>query len=432
MTQVLEKPETTEAGPPRPAGLAAYYTAALAIRTSDAGTAAAVVLLALSASGTGGGGVAASAGLLAACLTVPHMLGPLSARFLSLMPSARSGLCVSFALFAVAFGAAGVLIDRGSTLLAAGALAVTGFLGPIVTGGLSSHLSALVPARQRAQRRAQSADSLTYAISNSVGNSLVGAVAAVVSPLATVYALCALAAVAAALTAALPLQETERASRARASMRNVLLAMVRIKQLRDIVVITYGNVIGYGSLIVLSTTFARREDLPASVGALLLSVMGLGSLLVAAWLIARPLAFDVVRTAKWSAVVSGVFMVVPAFTGVWEAGVAFLVVGGCQSLLNTAALAVRREASPPDLRESVFVTMAGIKVGVGTLGLALAGLVPVAYTAYGFLAAGLLSLAAGLLPRTAKSPEAADSPNTADSPNMADSPNAAASSKAAE
>ncbi|WP_411105196.1 MFS transporter [Streptomyces sp. cmx-4-9] len=401
MKQVLDKPEKKEARS-RPAGLVAYYAAALAIRTSDAGTAAAVVLLALSTAGAGAEGAAAYSGLLAACLTIPHMLGPLSARFLSLMPSARSGLCVSFAVFAVTFGAAGVLIHRDSPLLAAAALAVTGFLGPIVTGGLSSHLSSLVPVEQRSQRRAQSADSLTYAISNSVGNSLVGAAAAVVSPLATVFMLCGLAAAAAVLTSALPLEDTDRASKARASMKNVLLAMVRIKQLRDIVIITYGNVIGYGSLIVLSTTFARSHGLPASVGALLLSVMGLGSLLVAAWLIVRPLALDVVTAAKWSAVISGVFMVVPAFTGVWVAGVAFLVVGGCQALLNTAALAIRREASPPDLRESVFVTMAGLKVGVGTLGLALAGLVPAEHMAYGFLAAGGLSVVAGLLPRSPK------------------------------
>ncbi|MFF2012651.1 hypothetical protein ACFVWY_26745 [Streptomyces sp. NPDC058195] len=397
MTLTSHQAET--AARPRVRALAAYYAAALAIRVSDAGMPVAVVLVTLDGLGRGG---AAFAGLLAACLTFPHMLGPLSARAVSLLPSARSGLVTAFALFAVSFLAAGVFLHQGNPLPAAAALLVTGFCGPIATGALSSHLGALLPDEQRAQRRAQSADSLTYAVSNSVGNSLVGAVAALLWPLATVFVLASLAALASLLVSFMPLEETGRIARGQASMKNVLLATVRIRQLRAISIITYGNFIGYAALVVLSTSFARERGLPASTGPLLLSVMGAGSLLVAGWFVVRPLDFDVVRTAKWCAMGGGAAMVVPAFGDVWVTAAAFLVVGGCQALLNTAALAVRREASPPELRESVFVTMAGIKIGMGTLGLALAGLLPSHAMSYGFVAAGVLTIVAGAVPRSAK------------------------------
>ncbi|MFG2653444.1 hypothetical protein [Streptomyces sp. NPDC048436] len=396
MTTSLTPPQLHRSAGTRRGGLAAYYAAALAIRTSDAGSAAAIVLLALHTARDGHPSLGTYAGLLASCLTIPHMLGPLSARALSLIPNARLGLTTAFALFAMTFGAAGLLMAHAHIAMAALCLVIAGFLGPILTGGLSSHLGSLLPDNRATQRRAQSADSLTYAISNSVGNSMVGAVAVLISPLATMMVLAALAALAALLATLLPLRDIPRASASRASVKNVLLVMVKTKGLRDIMIITYGNAIGFTSLIVLATTFARSQHLPAATGPFLLAVMGGGSLLVGVWFTARPLTVDVVRAAKWCAVASGVFMFLPALGQTWSAAVAFLAVGGCQSVLNTAALAVRREASPPDLRESVFVTMAGAKVGVATLGLALAGLVPVDAMPYGFAAAGLLSLLAGL------------------------------------
>lgn len=382
-------------------GVTAYFTAALAIRISEAGTAAAVVLLVL---GTGAAhhGSAGYASLLAACLTVPNVLGPLSARLMSLLPTAKFGLCGSFAVFAVAFLGAGFLIQDGNLPAAAAALLLVGFLCPIVTGGLSSHLGALVAEEQRVQRRAQSADSLTYAISNSVGNSLVGGIAAAVSPLATVWALCALAAAAALLVLRLPMEKEGAAARQTAPMKQVLLAMVRIKALRDIVTITYGNVIGYFSLVVFSTGLARSQGLSTTVGPMLLSVMGLGALVVGAYFTLRPLAFDVIKTAKCCAIVSGLCMMLTGVGNIWFAGAAFFVVGGSQSLLNTSALAVRREASPEELRSSIFISMAGLKMAIGSIGLGLAGFVPVGDIDYGFAAVGLLSVVAGLAPRAGR------------------------------
>jgi hypothetical protein len=376
-----------------------YYVVATLIRTADAGAPAAIVLTALRLVSSGHPHAGADAALLAACISIPHMFGPLSARVMSMVPSPHAALAGSFAVFAVLFPTAGLLIGHGQIGAAAVVLVVTGFVGPIFTGGLSSHLGSLVAAEQSSQRRAQSADSLTYAISGTVGNLFVGAISVLLSPLTAIIALAVFAAVAAVAVLFLPLSErASSAARKNASIKNVLGAMLAIRDLRLISIITFGNAIGFGSLIVLATSFARHAHLSTSVGPVLISVMAIGAFVSSSYFTVRPLSYDVMKTARWCAVISGVFVLLSGLFNVWLMGLTFLVVGGCQSVLNTSAFAVRREASPDDLRASVFVTMAGIKIAFASIGLALAGLVPVDRVAIGLAVAGLVSLLAGLAP----------------------------------
>lgn len=398
---------------PRSGAALLYYVVATLIRTADAGAPAAIVLTTLRLVGSGHPHAGADAALLAACISIPHMFGPLSARVMSMVPSAHAALAGSFAVFAVLFPTAGLLISHAQIGAAAVVLVVAGFVGPIFTGGLSSHLGSLVPAEQSSQRRAQSADSLTYAISGTVGNLFVGAISAALSPLTAILTLAVFAGVAAVAVLFLPLAErASGAARKNASIRNVLSAMFWIRDLRLISIITFGNAIGFGSLIVLATSFARHAQLPASVGPALISVMAIGSFVSSSYFTVRPLSYDVMKTARWCAVISGVFVLLSGLFDVWFMGLTFLVVGACQSVLNTSAFAVRREASPDDLRASVFVTMAGIKIAFASLGLALAGLVPVKEVAIGFVAAGLVSLLAGIAPagRADRAPASAVQP----------------------
>jgi hypothetical protein len=384
---------------PRSGAALLYYVVATLIRTADAGAPAAIVLTALRLAGSGHPHAGADAALLAACISIPHMFGPLSARAMSMVPSAHAALAGSFAVFAVLFPTAGLLIGHAQIGAAAAVLVLAGFVGPIFTGGLSSHLGSLVSPEQSSQRRAQSADSLTYAISGTAGNLFVGAVSVMLSPLTAMLALAVFAAMAAVAVPFLPLSgRATSAARKNASIKNVLSAMLWIRDLRLISIITFGNAIGFGSLIVLATSFARHADLPASAGPALISVMAAGSFVTSSYFTVRPLSFDVMKTARWCAVVSGVFVLLSGLFNVWLMGVTFLVVGGCQSVLNTSAFAVRREASPDDLRASVFVTMAGIKIAFASIGLALAGLVPVNQVAIGLAVAGLVSLLAGIAP----------------------------------
>ncbi|MFD3851439.1 hypothetical protein ACFWVB_37005 [Streptomyces microflavus] len=76
-------------------------------------------------------------------------------------------------------------------------LATAGTCGPLLTGGISSRLPAVVGPRLRTQRRAQGWDVATYGIGGTVGPSLVVALSGWASPTAAALALGAVAATAA-------------------------------------------------------------------------------------------------------------------------------------------------------------------------------------------------------------------------------------------
>lgn len=175
-------------------GLARYVVAAALARTADGGAVVAVVLLVTSSGGSG-----TLAGVLGACITVPHLLGPFVARPLDLARDGRKVIAAACLLYATAL-AAGVLTYGHAPAVATGLLlAAAGTCGPLLTGGISSRLPAIVGPRPRlrTQRRAQGWDVATYGIGGTVGPSLVAALSGWVSPTAAALALAVGAAAAA-------------------------------------------------------------------------------------------------------------------------------------------------------------------------------------------------------------------------------------------
>src|SRR4051794_17811275 len=151
----------------RPGGMARYLVAATLARAADGGAAVGLVLLAtttphLSRAPTVGG-------LLAACLTMPHLLGPVVGRLLDRASDGRRLLAVAFVLYGLALFAASLLLGKVPVVPVAGLVAVAGACGPLLTGGLSSRLASLVRPEELAQRRAQGWDAVTYGIGGSLG-----------------------------------------------------------------------------------------------------------------------------------------------------------------------------------------------------------------------------------------------------------------------
>ncbi|MGC4810947.1 hypothetical protein ACLQ29_10520 [Micromonospora sp. DT228] len=91
--------------------LPAYLVAATLARGADAGAAVGVVLL-VTLPAVGAARPALLGGLLATCLTAPHLLGPLLARWLDRAPDGRGRLAAGFATYAAAVAAAGLLLGR--------------------------------------------------------------------------------------------------------------------------------------------------------------------------------------------------------------------------------------------------------------------------------------------------------------------------------
>ena len=168
----------------RGGGLVRYVVAAALARTADGGAVVAVILLVTSSGGSG-----TLAGALGACITAPHLLGPFVARPLDLARDGRKVIASACLLYAAVLATGVLTYARVPALVTALLLAVAGTCGPLLTGGISSRLPAIVGPETRTQRRAQGWDVATYGVGGTVGPSLVAALSGWASPSAAALAL---------------------------------------------------------------------------------------------------------------------------------------------------------------------------------------------------------------------------------------------------
>ena len=178
-----------------PGSLPLYVTAATLARAADAGAAVGMVLLALATSHLSRPSLVG--GVLVACLTAPHLVGPVLARRLDQMPDGRGLLAAAFLLYGMALCGATLSLGRLPVVVTAVLVVVAGLCGPLLTGGLSSRLAGLVRRGERAQRRAQGWDAVTYGIGGSAGPAAVAAVASVTNATVAMLTLAAAAVLAA-------------------------------------------------------------------------------------------------------------------------------------------------------------------------------------------------------------------------------------------
>ncbi|SEF01048.1 hypothetical protein SAMN05216489_09575 [Streptomyces sp. 3213] len=124
----------------------------------------AVVLLVTSSGGSG-----TLAGVFGACITAPHLLGPFVVRSLDLARDGRKVIAAACLLYATALTAGVLTYGQAPVALTALLPATAGACGPLLTGGISSRLPAIVGPQLRTQRRAQGWDVVTYGIGGTVG-----------------------------------------------------------------------------------------------------------------------------------------------------------------------------------------------------------------------------------------------------------------------
>lgn len=373
----------------RRSGLAVYVAAACLLRGADAAAVIGVVLLAQQHR------LGAGTGLLAACITLPHLLGPVAAQLLDRTHAKRAVLAGAGALYGLALAVAVPAIGT-APWLGAIALLVAGAAGPLLTGGMSSQLAGIVGGDAVAQRRAQSVDAATYGIAGTAGPAAIGAVAATAGPAVAVVCAAAAALVGAALVLLLPRPDREGRDRPAPAV-NILQAigmLVRVPGLRRTTVATAVTAIPLGAVPLIAVATAASLAQPPAQSATLTAAYGFGNLAVSLVLIAVPLRGEADRL-----VLRGTLGVL----GMLAAGllaltfplaiVVYAALGAATGVLFTASLAARTAYAPHGAEAQVFVTMAGIKVGFSSLGAALVGvLLPLGSTAL-FAGSALLVLA---------------------------------------
>jgi MFS family permease len=348
--------------------VATYVVAATSARSADAGAVVAVVLAAAARADY----PAWAAGLLAAGITAPHLGAPLLAHRLDAARDSRRSLSTAFACYAAVSFAVAATIGWWPWWVELGLVAVAGAAGPLVTGGMSSLLAALVPPDEHAQARAQGWDAVTYGVAGAGGPAAVGLVAALWSPVAGLLVVAGLVTVGAVLVWGLPASRSAP-QESLLPVRAALRVVARTGPLRRVALVTMTTSLVTGVVTVLAVLLGASTGVG---GALLVTFFGVGNLLASFLVTARPATGEPERRVlRWVLVLAAAFGGAAIAPSSWWTAAAFLLAGASTAPYITATLAARSRYSPPQLRGMVFVSMAGLKTAAGSLGSALAGLV---------------------------------------------------------
>lgn len=371
-------------------GLARYVLAATLARSADGGAVVAIVLL-VTASGAPGW----LAGILGACITAPHLFGPLIARRLDTARDGRTVIAWACMAHGVTLAAAVLLYPFTWPVVPGLLLIASGLVGPLLTGGISSRLAAIAGSDRTSQRRAQGWDVATYGIGGTIGPSLVAAVSAWADPAVAALILAGSTFVAAAVVRLLPYSPPAAVPSEVPRPSRTLQMMVSSGPLRRTLYLTVVVALSVAALpitAVASTGELRVE--PAAAG-VLTAAYGLGGLIGSAGVMIRPMRTDADPLMTWLGAAVGAALCGAAFAGVFPVAVAaYSVAGVLNSYFFAATLAARSEYAPASARGQVFVWIGALKITAGSAGTALAGaIIAPAIQLPLFLAGGLIAVA---------------------------------------
>jgi hypothetical protein len=367
--------------------LARYVAGAALARTADAGAVVGLVLLA----GTGNSG---AAGLLAACITAPHLVGPVLARRLDRTADVRTLLAAACLVYAVALAAGSATVGRWPLAVSLALLVPAGLCGPVLTGGLSSHLPAVVPGNETVRRRAQGWDAVTYGVAGSLGPSVVALVAGAVAALPALLLLSAAAVTAAAFVLSLPAPRRDAAPETGDVLRlRDAVRLVATPGLRRAAGTSTVASLAAGAATLFAVGLAVDMGRPPASGALLAALYGLGNLGGSFLVTLVPLRGDPDRQVlRLSALVALTFAACGLAPSYPLAAAAFVAGGLVNGPFFAATLAARTEYAPAGGRAQVFVTMAAAKVAASAAGAAIAGAVGLGRARVGLVAAAVVVL----------------------------------------
>lgn len=352
-------------------GLARYVLAATLARLADGGGVLAVILLCMAGSNS-----AAWAGTLAACITLPHLAGPFIARRLDTARDSRRIIATACLAHTVLIVAVTLSFSRVPLPVTGILLAGAGLCGPLLTGGISTHLPAIAGPSRRSQRRAHGWDVATYGLGGTVGPSIVALLAAWLSPSAALLALAGATFLAAFFIMRIPKTGDDASDKHRQVPRAAATIMLIVQnvRLRRTMYLTLAVAFCVAVLPVTAVSLAPVLGVAATTAAYLTVAYGSGNLAGSAWLMIRPLDGEpdklMVRFA--CCIAAGVFLILLNMHFAFLM-LLFFMTGMLNAGFFAATLAARSEYSPSECRGQVFVWVGALKITAGSLGTAAAG-----------------------------------------------------------
>lgn len=368
-------------------GLARYVVAATLARSADGGAVVAIVLL-VTTSGAPGW----LAGILGACITAPHLFGPLIARRLDTARDGRGVIAAACIAHGVTLAAAVLLYPVTPPIVPGLLLLASGLVGPLLTGGISSRLAAIAGSDRTSQRRAQGWDVATYGIGGTIGPALVAAVSAWADPAIAALILSASTVIAAAVVRLLPYSPPAAVPSDVPRPGRALRMMLASGPLRRTLYLTVVVALSVAALPITAVASTGELQVEPAAAGLLTAAYGLGGLIGSAGVMIRPMRTDADPLMTWLGAAVGAALCGAALAGVFPAAiVAYAFAGLLNSCFFAATLAARSEYAPAEARGQVFVWIGALKITAGSAGTALAGaMITSAPQLPLFLASGLI------------------------------------------
>jgi len=352
-------------------GFARYVMAAALARTADGGAVVAIVLLVTTQGGSG-----SLAGLLAACITAPHLLGPFVARRIDLADDGRKVIAFACVLYSFALAAAVLSYGHTPAIFTGLLLSISGCCGPLLTGGISSRLPAIAGSDQHSQRRAQGWDVATYGIGGTIGPSVVAAASSLASPELAAFCLAMAAFCAAWLVMRLPYSAPEHGGDVQSvpSAWSTIALMVKDGPLRRTLYMTMLVAFSMAALPITAVHMTTLMDTAAASAAAMTAAYGIGNLTRSIGVMLRPLrgSPDHLMSVLALCVIAGLFAVMVSPT-LFIAIATFWLAGIVNAFFFAATLAARTEYAPAKGRGQVFLWVAAMKITAGSAGTAAAG-----------------------------------------------------------
>lgn len=350
---------------------------ATASRTGDEMAGPALLLLALAATDAVSTGPTVVAALTAAAAVGGPVLGLLLDR------SRHPGRLLSFALLGLATTVAAValLLGHATTPVLAGVALAGGLFRPALSGGWSSRIPDVIPAR--ALPRASALDGLTFDVAALAAPVLVGGLAMALSPAYAVAGavIAILLAVPAAHVTGGAGPGTRAPRRARQHVLTGLRTIAQIGPLRRATVTSVVSYVGVGLLFTSAPLLAQRVLGNVEYGPWLLALIALAALAGNAAYAARPdrLPPDSVLLVTCCLLAGGAglaalaVVVNQAPTAIGCLLAAAVAIGAADGPQLSALLRIRHRDTPEGARGQVFTTGASLKLGGAALGAALCG-----------------------------------------------------------
>lgn len=348
-----------------------YLAGAVAARAGDEMSGPALMLAGFALVGS----TTEASSLLAGVTVSAAVGGPVLGALLDRTRRPGRLLAVALVLYAAGLGAILLGLGRLPFALTLAIAAVTGLLGPALSGGWTAQLPRVVPGDRLP--RANTLDAMTFGVAGLAGPALAGGVAEALGAPAAVVVSAALIALALPAALSLPVRPARVTGPRPASVTGALAAGLRVitgrPALARATLTSVVSCIAQGMLAACVPVLGEHVLGGAGRGAVLLSCAAVSALAADAVLARFPHAVAPDTIVRAGALLQAAALVLAAWGQPAVLVVAALVLGVGEGPQLAALFAVRHREAPEHLRGQVFTTGASLKITGFALGAAAGG-----------------------------------------------------------